>query len=184
MSSARDISLEVQRIAIEIANKFGARVTPISVKSRASIERKMKSEGATANDIKDAVRTTIIAPKEEIKNIVQELKNRDGFIRHKEQTPDKFFGYSGNIINMRGSNGLTYEVQVNTPEMIYAKEVPENAKQILGEDVWGEIKKKVNVDGGLGHKLYEDIRLLDTAQNMELYERLKKESEQYYSLFR
>ncbi|MDO4691887.1 MAG: hypothetical protein Q4A64_03330 [Porphyromonadaceae bacterium] len=183
MSRAKDISLEVQGIASEVANKFRAKVTPINLKSRASIERKMKSEGATASDIKDAVRTTIIAPKEEINNIVQELRKREGFLRHKEQTPDKFLGYSGNIINMRGRNGLTYEVQVNTPEMIYAKELPNNAKKILGEDIWIEINKRVNVDGGLGHKIYEQIRILDIHSDIDLYEKLKKKSEQYYSLF-
>jgi len=38
-------------------------------------------------------------------------------------------GYSGNIVNIKTSNGLTAEIQVNTPKMIYAKEKPKMPKE-------------------------------------------------------
>jgi len=45
--------------------------------------------------------------------------------------------------------------------MIYAKEKPENAKRILGEKRWKEIQKQTGMEGGLGHKYYEEWRALD-----------------------
>lgn len=98
--------------------------------------------------------TTIIAPKSKIESILKELNNLPSFIRLKRQKPESFMGYSGNIVNIRTSNGLTAEIQVNTDRMIYAKELPEEAKRILGENRWNEIHKETGLEGGLGHKYY------------------------------
>lgn len=70
-------------------------------------------------------------------------------------------GYSGNIVNVKTKSGIVAEIQVNTDKMIFAKEKPSIAKSIIGEKRWNEIQKEVKVDGGLGHKLYEQWRVLD-----------------------
>ena len=132
-------------------------------------------------DIKDAVRTTIIVPQQGIENVLAALSVSPSFIRLKRQRPENFMGYSGNIVNIMTSNGLTAEIQVNTAMMIYAKETPENAKRILGEKRWNEIYKQTGVEGGLGHKYYEQWRLLDKGS--EEARKIAEKSEKYYRHF-
>ena len=139
------------------------------------------SEGITPYDIKDAVRTTIIVPKSKIENVLEDLSNMDGFIRLKRQRPESFMGYSGNIVNIKASNGLTAEIQINTERMIYAKEKPKDAKRILGEKRWEEINKQTGIEGGLGHKYYEEWRLLDKSNDEA--QKISKKSVEYYRHF-
>jgi hypothetical protein len=44
--------------------------------------------------------------------------------------------------------------------MIYAKEKPEIAKAILGDEKYAELAEKTGVPGGRGHELYEQHRVL------------------------
>lgn len=90
-------------------------------------------------------------------------------------------GYSGNIVNIRTSNGLTAEIQVNTDRMIYAKELPEEAKRILGENRWNEIHKETGLEGGIGHKYYEEWRMMDKSNPKAI--EIAKKSAEYYSHF-
>lgn len=181
MQRASDVGNEVQSIAYGIASRYNAYVTPVNFKSKSSIMRKVNTEHVTPYDIKDAVRTTIVAPKAEIERILKELNNLPSFIRLKRQKPESFMGYSGNIVNIRTSNGLTAEIQVNTDRMIYAKELPEEAKRILGENRWNEIHKETGLEGGLGHKYYEEWRMMDKSNPKAI--EIAKKSAEYYSHF-
>lgn len=172
----------IQSLAENIAKKYGGYVTPINYKSETSIKRKIASDKCTPYDIKDTVSTTIIVPKDKIGSVVKELQASRYFGRYKEQQPVKFCGYSGNIVNLNMYNGIVSEIQVNTAKMIYAKELPENAKKILGEEIWKAISDEVCLEGGLGHQYYEKIRVLDKLNNERV--RLEKLSEEYYSHFR
>lgn len=62
--------------------------------------------------------------------------------------------------NMKTKSGLTAEIQVNTPEMIYAKESPALARELLGDKKYNEIHTKTGIEGGQGHKYYEEWRKL------------------------
>lgn len=181
MQRASDVGNEVQSLAYGIASRYSGYVTPVNYKSKSSITRKVNTEHVTPYDIKDAVRTTIIAPKSEIERILKELNNLPSFIRLKRQKPESFMGYSGNIVNIRTSNGLTAEIQVNTDRMIYAKELPEEAKRILGENRWNEIHKETGLEGGLGHKYYEEWRMMDKSNPKAI--EIAKKSAEYYSHF-
>ena len=172
---------EVQSLAEFIAKKNKGFVTPINYKSISSITRKVKTEGITPYDIKDAVRTTIIVPKSQIDEVLNELSDSDSFVRLKRQKPESFMGYSGNIVNIKTSNGLVAEIQVNTERMIYAKEKPEDAKRILGEKRWEEIQKQTGMEGGLGHKYYEEWRILDKSDKKA--QEIAEKSIKYYSHF-
>lgn len=172
---------EVQSLAEFIAKKNKGFVTPINYKSISSITRKVKTEGITPYDIKDAVRTTIIVPKSQIDQVLNELSESDSFVRLKRQKPESFMGYSGNIVNIKTSNGLVAEIQVNTERMIYAKEKPEDAKRILGEKRWEEIQKQTGMEGGLGHKYYEEWRILDKSDKKA--QEIAEKSIKYYSHF-
>lgn len=179
---ASSVGDEVQSIAERIAIKNGGYVTPINFKSTTSITRKVITEGITPYDIKGAVRTTIIVPKSRIEDVLEELYKTEGFLRLKRQKPESFMGYSGNIVNIRTTNGLTAEIQVNTERMIYAKERPEDAKRILGKKRWEEIHNETGMEGGLGHKYYEQWRILDKSSNEAL--KIVEKSIEYYSHFR
>ena len=179
---ASSVGDEVQSIAERIAIKNGGYVTPINFKSTTSITRKVITEGITPYDIKDAVRTTIIVPKSRIEDVLEELYKTEGFLRLKRQKPESFMGYSGNIVNIRTTNGLTAEIQVNTERMIFAKERPEDAKRILGKKRWEEIHNETGMEGGLGRKYYEQWRILDKSSNEAL--KIVEKSIEYYSHFR
>ena len=172
---------EVQSLAESIAKKNKGFVTPINYKSISSITRKVTTEGITPYDIKDAVRTTIIVPKSQIDQVLNELSESDSFVQLKRQKPESFMGYSGNIVNIKTSNGLVAEIQVNTERMIYAKEKPEDAKRILGEKRWEEIQKQTGMEGGLGHKYYEEWRILDKSDKKA--QEIAEKSIKYYSHF-
>lgn len=173
----------VQEIAVSTAKLYSAFVTPLNIKSKESIKRKCLKESVSPNQLKDIVRTTIIAPKETIEDVLSTLSNHSDFIRLKRQLPEYFHGYSGNIVNFNTSYGLVSEIQVNTAKMIYAKEPPEIAKKILGHRLWNKIHKETGLEGGLGHKLYEQIRAMDKISDQEKRTKLVKQSIEYYSHF-
>lgn len=182
---AHKVGYEVQLLAEEIAKKHGGVVTPINYKSEESILRKTSAEGISPYALKDATRTTIIVENDEIEGVLAELERSPSHIRTKRQTADKFNGYSGNIINVSTSNGVVGEIQVNTAKMIYAKDHPDVARAILGDDVYKAIAREVGVEGGLGHYYYELIRVMDSTNPVELKKKheLIEKMRRYYSLF-
>lgn len=179
------VGQDVQTFAEGIAQRYGGVVTPINYKSEASIIRKTTTEGISPYSLKDAVRTTIVVDNSEIEKVLKDLENSPSFVRMKRQTPDKFDGYSGNIVNVSTSNGVIGEIQVNTAKMIYAKEPPAIARAIIGDDLYDSIAKEVLVEGGLGHRYYEQIRVLnrDIPDELEKMIELTKKMRAYYSIF-
>lgn len=183
IGKSREVGNEFKTIVESIAKKVGGIVTPVNYKSFSSMYRKLVTENINISDIKDAVRSTIIVDKDKIDEVVMNLKQLDNFIIHKEQKAEKFNGYSGNIINLSMPNNTVAEIQVNTAKMIYAKETEANAKRILGEELWNKIRTETNMHGGLGHRYYEEIRLLNEVTERQKIKRLKRLSEEYYSHF-
>lgn len=181
VNRASSVGKEVQGLAESIAKNNKGFVTPINYRSISSIVGKAATEGITPYDIKDAVRTTIIVPESQIDQVLNELSENDSFVRLKRQKPESFMGYSGNIVSIQTSDGLIAEIQVNTDRMIYAKEKPEDAKRILGEKRWKEIQEQTGMEGGLGHKYYEEWRVLDKADKKAL--KIAEKSIEYYSHF-
>lgn len=192
---ARSSSGEVQGLAVSIASGHNAICTPINYKSEASIKRKVllerKEKGDTymPDKLKDLVRTTIIADRRNIDIVIEQLRLSEPVkafkgIAVKKQSPQNYLGYSGNIVNLQTSNGLVAEIQVNTAKMIYAKELPENAKAILGEKLWNKIYRETGIEGGLGHKYYEEWRVMSKEEQQSAKGiALRKKSEEYYSHF-
>lgn len=192
---ARSSGGEVQGLAESIAAGHNAICTPINYKSEASIKRKVllerKEKGDTymPDKLKDLVRTTIIADRRNIDIVIEQLRLSEPVkafkgIAVKKQSPQNYLGYSGNIVNLQTSNGLVAEIQVNTAKMIYAKELPENAKAILGEKLWNKIYRETGIEGGLGHKYYEEWRVMSKEEQQSAKGvALRKRSEEYYSHF-
>lgn len=189
VEKALKVKEEVQQYAELVAQAFDASLTPINLKSKASIVRKLNTYDVNHSvfKVKDAVRTTIIAPATQIDALRNHFRTQIGgtVLRVKEQSGAGLLGYTGTIVNIRCSNGIVGEVQINTPRMIYAKEKPEDAMRILGRELWEKIRRETGMDGGLGHKYYEEFRLLsEKEQRSEKGEALRKASEAYYDRFK
>lgn len=184
---ARSSGGEVQGLAESIAAGHNAICTPINYKSEASIKRKVlsrriKDDSFMPEDLTDCVRTTIIVDTRQLKYVINELKAQESFYKYKPQKT--ILGYVGNIVNVKTNNGLVAEIQVNTAKMIYAKELPENAKAILGEKLWNKIHRETGIEGGLGHKYYEEWRVMSKEEQQSAKGiALRKRSEEYYSHF-
>lgn len=100
---------EVQGLAERIATEYGAVCTPINYKSETSIKRKVLMERETGQtlfspeQLKDTVRTTIVADRKHIESIIALLQKEKSFLCLKRQ--DTEMGYTGNIINITTANG-------------------------------------------------------------------------------
>lgn len=173
----------LQQLAEVTARQFSAKVTPINFKSIQSVVRKSLADGDSAYMLKDCVRNTIIADKDSLDDIVEILTKSTKLkcLRYKKQHGDDFYGYTGRLLNFELPNGIVGEIQVNTAEMIYAKEAPSVAKSILGEELWERIRRKTGLEGGLGHKYYEKIRTMDIGSPER--QKLILESIKYYAHF-
>lgn len=174
----------LQSLSELVANKYDSKVTPLNVKSVESITRKCNIDKCVPDELKDVIRNTIVTNEENIESILRDFESNPMCIRIKRQSGTQFYGYSGNIVNLKLSNGTIGEVQVNTSKMIYAKEEPRIAKSILGDDVWNAVKYEVGVEGGLGHKYYEQIRTLNPLKDSEKISFLIQKSIEYYSKFK
>ena len=190
VAQAEAAAPEVDKLGKDLAEKYGAIVTPINMKSADSIVRKTNDEeDGKLGNIKDSVRNTIITDDPvAIQNIIRDLSNdprvAGGNGRVKSQTHDSnTLGYSGNIINIKTSNGLTAEIQVNTPKMIYAKEKPADARRILGEAKYNQIQKETGYVGGRGHEFYEEYRTLYGKKDAARKKEIEQKSKKYYSNF-
>ena len=184
MAKARTVGGTIQEQAETIAKKYGGVVTSTNYKGFSSMYRKLNSEkNMLVSDIKDSIRNTIVVEKGNIDKVANELQSLSAFSRYKQQAPKDFCGYSGNVINLKMPNGIQAEIQVNTPKMIYAKETEANARKILGDKVWEQIAKETGMQGGLGHKYYEEIRILDEVKDRAKIAELTKLSKSYYAHF-
>ena len=177
---------EVQGLAEKTAERYGAVCTPINFKGVNSMKRKVLSERSdlglpsfSPDRLKDTVRTTIVANKDKIEDILDSLSSEGCFLRLKRQNTS--MGYTGNIVNITTSSGLTAEILVNTARMIYAKEKPDVAQSIIGKKLWDKIRRETGQEGGLGHTFYEQWRALD-PESREAKEILNK-SRDYYRHF-
>lgn len=189
MERAKESGPEVDKLTKEVTANNNAVATDINYKSADSITRKANDEEkGDLTQIKDAVRTTIVHEDDQsIKNIIKELGDRPEVInggRIKTQDKDSnSLGYSGNIVNFKTANGLTAEIQVNTPKMIYAKENEKTARGVLGNKKYDEIYKQTGVVGGKGHGMYEEHRKLNKETDGVRMREIEKESKKYYKNF-
>ena len=186
MKKAKEAAPEIDKLGKDLAKKYGGSVTPINIKSENSILRKVNTEEkGDIKQIKDSVRNTIVHEKSStIESIITDLSKQKGFIRVKKQDHSSNpLGYSGNIVNIRGKNGIIAEIQINTPKMIYAKEKPENAIKVIGKAKYDQIAKSTGIKGGQGHAFYEQYRVLDPYKDAKKRKAIERASKKYYSNF-
>jgi hypothetical protein len=187
MQKAKEAGGEVDKLGKDLASKYGGVVTPLNYKSEESITRKVDNDyGGNVNELKDSVRNTVIIDNEQgLQSAIKDLANNPNTLRVKVQSADSDpLGYSGTIANVKMSNGLIGEVQLNSAKMIYAKENAASAKAILGNDKYNQIAKQTGKEGGLGHKLYEEYRILDPKKDAAKMAEIANKSKEYYKNFR
>lgn len=179
----------IDTLASSIADKHGGQVAKAELKSpeRANLKLLGEKKG-DAKSITDIARNTVVVPKNKVDLAVKDLLSQEGVHNLKEtaHTQD-VLGYNGYKMNVKTPNGHVAEVQVNTPDMIYAKESAVNAKKILGDDMFNSLKNKydkLGVKGGLGHVYYEQFRNLPLTEQLRgRAHGISKQSVDYYKKF-
>ncbi len=186
MKIAKDVSTDFQSKTESIAREFDAIVSPVNLKSKESIERKLNDKDINGDieKIYDFVRNTIVVQNNQctdkvIDKIEQNftIATKDGEKRIKTQSTP--LGYTGTLVNVK-LNGIVGEIQINTPQMIYAKD--DSAKSLLPKDMFDEISKKSGMKCGLGHKFYEEWRSPETTE--ERRRAIEEISKKYYEAIR
>jgi hypothetical protein len=140
---------------------------------------KVQENVTMLKDLQDVARNTCVVPKDKIAETVAKLRAagipvRDGF-----DVPDKM-GYTGGNAKYkaRGTAGIFAEIQVNSPEMIFAKEAEKDARVILDGDYERIAAKMHGIEGGRGHKMYEEWRQLPSGHPRRA--EIEAESREYY----
>jgi hypothetical protein len=185
IQKAKESGKEIENIGSTIAREFDGQVSEINYKSASSIARKANDYyKGNVNKVKDAVRNTVIVDKQNIQLALAKAKQIPGYIRTNERNPGTdSLGYKGHSIIFKTNNGMYGEVQINTPEMIYAKETESVGRKMLGEKKYDEISLRIGVKGGLGHKLFEEWRSLNDEKDYKRKKEIQDRSKQYYSYF-
>jgi subtilisin family serine protease len=173
---------EIDELAHSIANKNGGFVAEAPIKSKERALEKINADyGSDPSKIKDLARNTIVVPPDKIEAVVQDLRNSGANVKVIDSKLDPL-GYSGINTTVNTKAGIPAEIQVNTPEMIFAKEPEVISKRILGDDLCESISKKSPLEGGLGHKYYEAWRTPGLSPDEA--SDIAKKSKNYYDVFR
>ena len=184
LADAQTYGPHTDAFAREVAEKFNGCVTDINYKTRESATRKCKTDNCWPYDLKDLVRTTIVAgwDSTEIKPVIEYLVStsteRGFFGRYKHQTSD--YGYWGDIVNLQYDKLMT-EVQVKTYGMFYAVHNESETRETIGDSLYTVIRTKSGVEPGMSHYYYEIMRAdTSSAATVEKYRQL---SIQYFEHF-
>ncbi|WP_018267364.1 hypothetical protein [Methylosinus sp. LW4] len=173
---------EIDAVAAEIAEKTGGAVAKAPLKDIDRARAKIIADyQGDASRIRDIARNTIVVEEENFDAAVALLKEKGAKCKIIAAGSDAL-GYSGANTVLKTEAGIMAEIQVNTPQMIYAKETPEVAKLILGEEKYAEIAKAANLEGGRGHALYEAYRDLPAGDPRAA--EIEAESRAYYDAIR
>ncbi|MDH0747879.1 hypothetical protein N5D61_16205 [Pseudomonas sp. GD03842] len=173
---------EIDAAADEIAARYGGTVAKAPIKSRArALEKIANDYGGDPTKIKDLARNTIIVPADKIASVTNELAQRGAKVKIIDGATDPL-GYSGVNSSFMTKAGIPGEIQVNSPQMIFAKEPEALARNLLGNDTYDAVASKAGVPGGLGHSYYEDWRTMNPTSTGA--EAIAKQSKVYYDTVR
>ena len=161
-AKAPQAKAEIDALAEQIAQATGGRVATADLKGRERAMVKaleLVEKNQPVSKLRDMARNTIVVERAQYDQAVALLKQHGAKVG--EFKPDtNALGYSGANGVVKTQSGMLAEIQVNTPEMIFAKHPPDDAKAVLGEQRYAEIAAKTGKEGGLGHALYEQHREL------------------------
>ena len=166
-----------------IAEELGVNVTDVNLKKEARIiEKAVKDYNGNIADVKDIVRNTFVCPKEKMKEVEDAIAKEFEVTRITRHNTKE--GYTGTLFNVK-YNGIVMECQVNTPQMLFAKD--DSYKFVLDKNTIAKLEqaaKEMGLEPGKGHGFYEKVRELDKKLDKELIESIRKESKEYYQKIR
>jgi hypothetical protein len=178
---------EIDLLSDSVAAEEGGTVAKAPLKSRESALRKVVTEyGGDVSRLKDLARDTIVIDHGKEIETLALLRKHDpeileGGVKIVDPAKDPL-GYSGITVSVPTKSGLTAEVQINSPEMIYAKEAPADARRILGDARYEQLLSTPGIPpGGRGHALYEQWRVMPEGPAKDL---VAAESRAYYASVR
>jgi len=175
--------VEIDATADEVASKYGGKVAKAPIKSVERAQQKIAADyGGDPTKIKDLARNTIIVRPENIEAVTKDLASKGAKVKAISPTIDDL-GYSGVNSTIQTRAGIPAEIQVNSPEMIFAKEPEPLARALLGDGQYDAIASKSPVPGGLGHKYYEEWRVLED-KSTPAAEAIQQASRSYYDAIR
>ncbi len=175
---------EVDKLADDTASKIkNAFVVKTKLKGRARALEKTLTEGSgNAFSITDVARNTVVVKNsKDAYKVVESLQGLPAVVKLKSGARATSLGYKGGMIKYKAATGNIAEIQVITQKMIYAKE--SGAKKILGTKIFNQIKNQTGLKHGLGHKYYEEWRILFAQGKTEAAAAIAKKSKKYYSNF-
>lgn len=177
---------EIDTIASKIAKKYNGTLASAPLKKQEKVIFNINNKYAgDYSRVSDIARNTIIVSPEDAPKVFKELQKNPNYFSGKFIDPKTDpLGYSGYNTKYRASNGHIAEIQINTPEMIYAKEPAESAIAQLGNKLYNQLNKQYNGIGGKGHLYYDEWAKARASQNISQANKIEKTSSSYYNLFR
>lgn len=180
-SKAPQAKKEIDSIGQDIAAKVGGFYIDGGIKNKSRSKEKIEKEyDGDASKLKDVVRGTVAVDQKDLQKTKELLKPHSTELKQHNGNSSSL-GYSGINSHIKTDAGLKGEIQVNTPEMIYAKEKPEIAKKMLGISLYNKISKKIG-KAGKGHEYFEKWRSLDDDSSEK--KAIEKSCKKYYSKIR
>lgn len=176
---------EIDTTANIIAKKYDGIVAKAPLKKQEKVLFNIKNKyNGDFGRVSDIARNTIIVSPEDAPKVFKELQKNPNYFSGKFVDPKTDpLGYSGYNTKYRASNGHIAEIQINTPEMIYAKEPADSAITQLGKELYNKLNKQYNGTGGKGHKYYDAWSKSLEELNFKLADKIAKESSAYYKPF-
>ena len=170
----------------EIAGKMGITVTDVNIKSdKRIIEKAQNDYNGDVSRVKDIIRNTFISGSDNNDALLHEISKAFEIDNVKIQSSQSDpLGYSGILVNVELKKGIFAEIQINSAQMIYGKDV--RPRTIIGNTTYNKIKRFSGLEPGLGHKYYEEWRMLhrDIPQELKRMKELEDLSKAYYNALR
>ena len=176
---------EIDTIASTLAKKYKGKVALAPLKKQEKVIFNIKNKyNGDSSRVSDIARNTIIVNPEDAPKVFRELQKNPNYFSGKFVDPKTDpLGYSGYNTKYRASNGHIAEIQINTPEMIYAKEPAESAIKQLGNKLYNQLNKQYNGTGGKGHLYYDKWAKALGDGDFKLAQNIQKNSTNYYRPF-
>jgi hypothetical protein len=184
---AEQAKQEIDQHAEEVAKKFPrAAVVKAPLKSKERAKEKIQKEYQGDHEkIKDIARNTIICRPQDKEKVLTEVLKKYPDAKVKVQNPeDNFMGYSGILLHVKAKNGHTSEMQINSPEMVYAKGPKEMVSAVLSKRQIATLHRKSGLECCQGHHYYEQVRALVGEEGFtEHLKSVETASREYYGHF-
>lgn len=167
---------QIDGIAADVALEQGGLVRTTVLKSIDRAAQKAVTDyDGRVDRLKDIARNTIVVPPDRIDATIAAVAATEGALVKRSSAENDPLGYSGAIVNIP-CNGMYAEIQVNSPDMIYAKDIA--GQRVLGAGLSDAIAAATGAEPGLGHGFYERHRNLDPLAPDAI--RIAQESRDYY----